>query len=290
MKAKIIFLRLLAVVGMLGVVGVELYSYMESGTLEHIPKAAILFFSFLFLLAGTFIGSLDSGKKVNLKTEFEKEAQCFGTEKKARSFFYRGFRSWKFKHYTAANYYLSKAADTAENPRAQARAYFYLGCCAAEEKKFGRAVESLEQAVQLDRGNDVAWNSLAAVYLTTGKQGKAQDTCETGLLYCPQSYLLHTKLGRCYMMVREREKACKEFSVAERIRPSDPVAVMNMAAGYALVGDRQNAEAKLLQAGNLGYPDRDSAAQSIESLLNENGGSPLATETGQPERTVKYGQ
>lgn len=273
MKAKIIFLRSLAIVGIFGVIGIVLYRYLETGMLLDIPKAVIVLLSFLFLLVGTFIGSIDNGKKVNLKAEFEKEAQCFGIDQKARKFFYRGYRGWKFKQYALAYYYLPKAAKLTEHPRAQAKAYLYLGCCAAGEKKFGRAVESLEQSVRLDRGNDVAWNVLANVYLETGQQEQARTTCETGLLYCPQSYLLHTKLGRCYLNVREREKSWKEFWTAERLNPSDPVAVMNMAVGYALVGDEQNARAKHLQARNLGYSDHASAAQIIDSLLKEKGGN-----------------
>ena len=76
MKAKIIFLRSLAIVGIFGVIGIVLYRYLETGMLLDIPKAVIVLLSFLFLLVGTFVGSIDNGKKVNLKAEFEKEAQC----------------------------------------------------------------------------------------------------------------------------------------------------------------------------------------------------------------------
>lgn len=267
MKAKNIALRVIAAVGILLVIALELRDYWENGSLSSLPKAFLTLASLISLFAATFISRLDSKRKVNMEADFEKAAVYFQEEPRAKRLFHRGFRGWYANDYSLACQYLEKAAKAAENPRAKARAYFYIGRCALEEEKYPRAIEYLEKAVELDRSFGDAASNLVTAYFSAGQREKAKAVCETGLMYSPQNAPMYTKLGKYYFDAGEYEEAFPLFCQAEQLAPANPALVMNVAVAYASLGNAGAAGERFNRAKLLGYKDCDQALRMINTLL-----------------------
>lgn len=181
-----------------------------------------------------------------------------------------GFRGWFTNNSHTAYYYMEKAAKATNNPRAESRAYFYIGRTALEEQKYSRAIENLEKATELDYSFSKAWSNLSTAYLSVGKTNEAKTACERGLLYSPQDPYLNSKIGDYYFSTGNYERALSAFSVTERALPKNSTAVMNMALAYAGLGDEENAKAKFNRAKMLGYDGSDSAWSQISILLSQN--------------------
>lgn len=269
MNKKTIALRILAIVGIAAVCALQIISFTEKGRITNPAKFAMVLAALISMLVSTFFSKIDSKRKADLEAEFEKEAVYFAEDKGAKRLFYRGFRGWFTNDYATAYYYLPKAAKRAKHPCAKARAHFYIGRCAVEEKKYGRAAEHLEMATQLDVTFSKAWSNLATAYSATEQPEKAKAACETGLLYNPQDPYLNSKIGDYYFSRGEYERAFAAFSEAERAMPKNPVLVMNTALAFAGLGDEKNAMARYAKAKLLGYKNCDDARTHIEMLLRQ---------------------
>lgn len=270
MKFKNIFIRVIAVIGLATVTVMSVLEYLETGRTGNIAKTLSVITALVAMLAATFVSKIDSKDSEKFKAEFEKEAEAFAGDRRAEKLFYKGFRGWYGDNFATAYYYLTKTAAKANSPKAKAKAYFYIGRCALEEKKYARAEENLKKAVELDGDFAVAWNNLAGLYHITGEREKFRRTCETALIYCPFDAPLMSKLGRAYFDVAEYEKALRLFLKAEKTELSNAVYTMNSALALAALGDKDRAAESFSRAKRKGYDDCDSALKYINELLAEN--------------------
>lgn len=267
MNAKNIVLRILAIVGVLVIVIPEFLEFRESGSLVNPAKALCTLAALLALFASTFVSRIDNRRKANMKADFAKISECFGDDRRAKRYFYLGFRGWYAENHSLACQYLEKSAKAAKDPKAKARPLFYIGRCALEEKKYARAATYFEQAAALDHSYPDPISNLATTYFAMGEREKAKDACERGLLYCPRNIPMLTKLAKYHFDAGEYEEAFRLFQQAEQLNPGDPTLVMNMAVAYASLGNEQLAMQQFDRAKLLGYREREKALHMIQALL-----------------------
>lgn len=267
MKLKNLLLRALLLLSAGIVIALSATEYLEKGALPNLPKLLLALASIGLAFTGTFLSKIDRADKSKLKDGFGRYAACFDDDAKGKRLFYRGYRAWYANNSATAYYYLQKAADTAKYSDAKARAHYFIGLCALKEQKHSRALENFQAAAGLDPRFAPVWEAIAAVYLELGRREEARDACEKGLAFCPQSVSLWSKLAKYYFDLCDYQQALKHSLEAERMNPSNPVAIANVALAYAGVGDEQKAEGKLLIAQNLGYQNIAAARERMSGLL-----------------------
>lgn len=270
MKTKVIVIRVISLLGIALVIALQITTYLEEGRLTNLPKTILVLLSVLLLFFSTFLSKIDQTQKHTIKAACEQEAACFTNDKKARRFFCLGFRGWAASNYGTAYYYFSKAATAAQEPQAQAKAYFYLGRCAVEEKKYSRAIENLTYSVQLNPSEGRAWSNLARAYFETGDHEKTKLSAQTGLFYNPRHANLHSFLGNYHFLHRDFEAALKEFLSAEQLEPTSAPYAMNSALAYAGLGDEKHAMSCYHKAETLHYSSLEQGLQEIRTLLSLN--------------------
>ena len=134
MKTKVVVIWIVSPLGAALVIALQITAYLEKSRLTDLPKTILVPLSVFLLFLSTFLGKIDQTQKHTIKAACEQEAACFTNDKKARRFFCLGFQGWAANNYGTAYYYFSKATPAAQESQAQAKAYFYLGRCAVEEK------------------------------------------------------------------------------------------------------------------------------------------------------------
>lgn len=276
MKFKIIFLRIFSICIFFLSLYLAWAGFQEQHSALGLLKAVPVLATSVLLFAGTFLSSMDSAKKDRMKLDFGKWAGTyFDGSPRAKKYFYRGFRNWYANHYAPAYYYMEKAANAAENPRARARAYFFIGRCAKEEKKYGRAIENLQKAARLDPALPEAWNNLATVCFSTERPKEGVLACERGIAYNPSYSLLYNTLGNHYYKVGLYDKALENFLTAEKLLPTNASIAMNAALGFAALGNEEEAMRQYNRAMDLGYGESTAAFYQITVHLEQhrqNGG------------------
>ena len=264
MKFKIIFIRIFAACIFLLCLFLAWTGTQEQDSPKGLIKVLPVLAAAVLMFAGTFLPRMDSAGKDRIKLDFGKWAGTYFDESpRAKKHFYKGFCNWYGNNYAAAYYYMEKAADAAENPRAKARAYFFIGRCAKEEKKYGRAIENLQKAVRLDAAMPEAWNNLATVCFGIGRPEDGVRACETGIAYNPSYPLLYNTLGNYYYEAGLYDKALEKILIAEKLLPANASIVMNSALGFAALGNEAEAMRRYHRAAELGYEENDHAFQLI---------------------------
>lgn len=263
---KLWILRIIAVVGMLMVIAMGVMDYLENQTLQNLPKMALALLALILMLVRTFVGQINTPQKREMKDALEKHAAPFRDEPRAKKLFCRGLRGVYGGDNDVAYTYLTRAYETAQNPRAKARAAFYMGSCALSEKNYTRALDYLENAVRLDPGYPSAWSNLYTVHMAMNQPEKARAACENGLLYSPQNTPLLSRLGKYYYDISEFEKARDMYMSVWKQEPANPVSCANLALACAGTGDFSAAEEYLSKAEHLGYPKTQNLRQQINAM------------------------
>lgn len=263
---KLWILRIIAVAGMLLIVVMGVMDYLENQSLQNLPKMLLVLAALILMLVRTFVGQINTPQKREMKDAIEKNAAPFRDEPRAKKLFCRGLRGAYGGDSDVAYTYLSKAYDAAQNPRAKARAAFFLGSTALTGKNHTRALDYLEKAARLDPNYAAAWSNLYTVHMAMNQPEKARAACETGLLYSPQSAPLLSRLGKYYFDISEFEKARDMYLGVWKQEPANPVSCANLALACAGTGDFAAAEEYFSKAEHLGYQKTQNLRQQINAM------------------------
>ncbi len=146
-------------------------------------------------------------------------------------------------------------------------AAYGLGFAYFENGDVDKAVETFEQAVELDSSNIDAHFVLGLVYADEGEYGKAEEQFIQVLEIDPENADAWYELGFLYLNVELYEEATTCFNLVSLIDPDNADAPYELARLYAIQGDTEAALDQLELALQNGFSDLDLV--SIDPDLDE---------------------
>ena len=154
---------------------------------------------------------------------------------------------------TAARRWLERASNLAPNDGSYRR---QLGKMLLETRDFSNARAQLEKAVALAPDDSEAWSLLIVLFTAQGDTAAIDRTVATGLVHCPQSAALHYTHGQRLGSAGRYPEAISEFQTAQRLRPNEANAYIDLALIYFRQErlDEAVAELKGALAAQPGHP------------------------------------
>ena len=129
------------------------------------------------------------------------------------------------------------------NPRFT-EAYHVLGLVYFKGKRDAlHAVESLNQAHQLDPDSARILNDLADVYIAQGKSQEAEQVLRKAIEAAPAGKEAYLDLARLYETRQDRAAAARIYQMLLRMHPDQTDALYNLASLYDRQGDVHGAAA-----------------------------------------------
>lgn len=118
-----------------------------------------------------------------------------------------------------------------------------LGQAYLREQNPASAVLILEEAVELDRYNHDAWQTLALAYMSQGSIDDAEQAFQRALSLAEDSAEIHNNYGLLLMQLERRDEAISHFetALADITYRSPALAMSNL--GYALYLEARHEEA-----------------------------------------------
>lgn len=129
------------------------------------------------------------------------------------------------------------------------------------------AVKSFKKAVAIDAENATAYNYLGKIYLSQGKNNEAikayqqlvriqsnnslVDTSENA----PTAVDAHISLANAYLQDKQYAASEKEFKIAVKMSPNDPLPSYSLGLQYSNTGRLPEAEAQFLRAQKIAPKD-----------------------------------
>lgn len=111
--------------------------------------------------------------------------------------------------------YLEKSLEE----RPDYRGYVTLGMDYQTLRDYKKAEENYRKAIEMDGQKGEGWASLGMMYLEEDiSLEKAVEYLEKGAEFSPRIAVIHAYLGAAYFKAGEKEKAEKEFAVAEALK------------------------------------------------------------------------
>lgn len=135
---------------------------------------------------------------------------------------------------------------------------------------------ALFEAVLKSRPQDVAaLNWLGNAYLEQGRPDAAEPLFEQARTQMPNAAAPHLGLGRVALARRDHARAIEHFEQVLSLEPAATAAHYPLAMAYRAIGNAQQAEAHLLQRGDVEAATPDPLMQELAGLLR----SPAAYES-----------
>jgi len=123
-----------------------------------------------------------------------------------------------FAHYKIilARAYLTEVLDELKKPQNLQNSQFL-------QERIAKAIDVAKKATEMSPNNVVTWETLGAIYrdirtVATGALGWAQKAFSKAILLEPSNPVLHTELGKLYLVSGETEKAKLEFEKALELK------------------------------------------------------------------------
>ena len=133
------------------------------------------------------------------------------------------------------------------NPRFT-EAYHVLGLVYFKGKRDAlHAVESLNQAHQLDPDSARILNDLADVYIAQGKSQEAEQVLRKAIEAAPAGKEAYLDLARLYETSQDRAAAARIYQMLLRMHPDQTDALYNLASLYDRQGDVHGAREQLVR-------------------------------------------
>lgn len=265
---KLIIMRIAAFLLLGLIIFLAVYEYINGRLMDNLPKIILAFVSVILCIVKTFVGKVSKADKSEMKIRIEKDAAPFYDDPKAKKYFEKGMRGLYGRNNDLARQYMKKAIAVANNPKAKGRAMYYIACCDYAEKKYGEAVKNLTEACKLDPNYPSGWSLLFSVYTDMGESELAKNSCEQGLLYCPNSLPLLSRLAKYYGDINNFEKAQEMFLRIYEAEPSNPISASNLSLAYARLKNFEKAYEYLEKAKALGYDGAEGLKNLIENEKN----------------------
>ncbi|MCD6402670.1 tetratricopeptide repeat protein [bacterium] len=123
-----------------------------------------------------------------------------------------------FAHYKIilARSYLTEVLDELKKPQNLQNSQFL-------QERIAKAIDVAKKATEMSPNNVVTWETLGTIYrdirtVATGALGWAQKAFSRAVLLEPANPILHTELGKLYLISGETEKAKLEFEKALELK------------------------------------------------------------------------
>jgi TolB-like protein/Tfp pilus assembly protein PilF len=121
--------------------------------------------------------------------------------------------------------------------------YWALGFIHAQAQRYDQAIESLQNAIELNRSYADAYALLGGIYTYIGQPARSIPLLRTALRLNPDGgYLYFLLLGRAYLFENDIEQALINLREALRRNPDDLEAHIYLAAALVADGNRSAAE------------------------------------------------
>ena len=140
-----------------------------------------------------------------------------------------------------------------------------LGNAYRQQKRWGEARATLEQAVAARPKDPEANYSLAMVYAQLDDTERAYQYLQTALALRPAYPEALNNLGGLYRRTRRRDDAVAKFEECIRVAPAFDQSYLNLARVYNLEGEREKERAVLLSLLQQ-HPGHAQAQQALEQL------------------------
>ena len=142
---------------------------------------------------------------------------------------------------------LGKALTLAETARTidpeLPEAYWALGFVHAQAQRHKQAIESLQQAIELNRSYSDAYALMGGIYTYLGEPARSISLLRKALRLNPGGgYLYFLLLGRAYLFENELEQALINLREALLRNPEDMEAHIYLAAALVAQGNRSAAD------------------------------------------------
>lgn len=131
-------------------------------------------------------------------------------------------------------------------------------------EQYEKAIETHQEALQVNPQNHQVWVNLGIAHRKHGKIAKAGECYKKAIEIDPDYAEVHASLGALYIFMGEGKQAIDTLNHAKKLDPSVAVTHGNLA--LAMVGRFEEAEATLKQAVTLGYRNDKSVRERIGYL------------------------
>lgn len=276
MSVRVLIMRALAVLCILGAVGLLVYEYIDTGSIDlsgnkPIKLVSIVFSGIvLFYKSFTVLDVVKQNNSIIEKEFFSLTNGIFKDEdKKAKAIFKKGFTKYSFDKNDKAVKLFNNALKYTENYKARAVITAMIGKIAFEKYNFPAAEDMLKKALSIDRSCSKAWSFYLDLSIAQKDFKKAEAIGEEAMMYCKDDVFIFSKVGTGYILSGKYEKALKVFKDAKRIEPDNPVHHSNLAIAYAGIGNEKEAMIALEDAKILNYDDPESTLEMMQSLLKK---------------------
>ena len=129
-----------------------------------------------------------------------------------------------------------RLAETASEQQ-EAKAHYDLGVALAANMQLDEAIVAYRRAVQLNPGDEWAWNNLGNAYRSVGRLAEAVDALREAIRLKPDWGDAYCNLGAAFISRGEIESATEIFDVALEKSPEHPVVHYNHGVLLLLRGD-----------------------------------------------------
>jgi DNA-binding winged helix-turn-helix (wHTH) protein/TolB-like protein/Tfp pilus assembly protein PilF len=142
---------------------------------------------------------------------------------------------------------LARAFDLAESARLIdpdiPEIHWALGFVHVQGRRFDKAIESLQKALELDRSYADAYALMGGIYTYVGQPARTIPLLRTAMRLNPDGgYLYFQILGRAYLFENDIEQALINLREAAARNPVDLETRVYLAAAMIAAGDRRGAE------------------------------------------------
>ena len=276
MSIRVIIMRALAVLCILVAIGLLVYEYIDTGSIDFSGNKPVKLVGVVFSGVLLFYKSftvLDVVKQNNSHIErefYSLTKDIFKDEdKKAKAIFKKGFIKYSFDKNDKAVKLFNNALKYTENYKVRAVITAMIGKIAFEKYNFPAAEDMLKKALSIDRACGKAWSFYLDLVIAQKDFKKAEALGEEAMMYCKEDVFIFSKVGTGYIVSGEYEKALKVFKEAKRIEPNNPIHHSNLAVAYAGTGNEKEAMIALEDAKILNYDDPESTLEMMQSLLKK---------------------
>ena len=276
LNIRVLIMRILAVLCVLGAVGLLVYEYIYTGKIDFGNNKLVKLLGAVTGGIALFYKSFAVADVVNQNdAHIEKEFYSMTNgifkeeDKKAKEIFKKGFVYYSLDKNDKAEKLFNKALQTAETYKVKAIITAMLGKIFIEKCDYETAETLLKNALAIDKSCCKAWSFYLDLCLETKNLQKTEIVGEEALMYCKEDPCVYSKIGTSYIYRAEYEKALRVFKAAKQYSPANAVNSINLAVAYAGVGNEKEAMIAFEDAKILKYDNCGPALEMIQGLLKK---------------------
>jgi len=142
----------------------------------------------------------------------------------------------------------------------------FLATCYVNKKDNDKAMEIYREVVKIDVANSMAWFNMGALYQENENLEQAFEAYQNAVNYNNDDAYAHVAIAECYLEKENPHKAIEHSLKALELDKKMKNAMAMAMCGYALLGDRQNAEKYYKMYGKLGK-DSKIIRKEMEQIL-----------------------